>query len=293
MWLCPLCKTTVSLNETPIRCINNHSFDKAKAGYVNLLPVQFKKSKMPGDDKAMVRARREFHQQNAYKPLKERMCELISNHLNPQIKERGRVRIYDAGCGEGSYLNAVVDGLSEKGLQNQGVGEQGSEKHGIEVTGAGSDISKIAVELAAKAFKQQTFVVASSFDLPLDGNSQDVVLQVFAPGSNDEYQRILTPQHGLLITVDPAQDHLYEIKQQVYDTPEKHQLDVTEREGFSLVTRETLRFEISLSNTNHALSLVKMTPFYWKLPQDSIMEIIDGLTNVTAHFHIQVWEKCE
>lgn len=248
---------------------------------------------MPGDDKAMVRARREFHQRNAYKPLKDRICELISNHLSPQIRKRGRVRIYDAGCGEGSYLNAVVDGLSEKGPQNQGVGEQGSEKQTIEVVGAGSDISKIAVELAAKAFKQHTFVVASSFDLPLEPNSQDVVLQVFAPGSNDEYQRILKPEHGLLITVDPAADHLYEIKQQVYDTPEKHQLDVSEREGFSLVTRERLRFKISLSNNDHALSLVKMTPFYWKLPQDSIMKIVDGLTNVTAHFHVQVWKKCE
>jgi 23S rRNA (guanine745-N1)-methyltransferase len=296
MWLCPLCKTSVSLHETPIRCLNNHSFDKAKAGYVNLLPVQFKKSKMPGDDKAMVRARREFHQQNAYKPLKDRMCELIGAYLNPKIRERGRVNIYDAGCGEGSYLNAVVAGLKEKGfkknkLQNQKLSEGSSQAQDIEVTGAGSDISKVAVELAAKAFKQHTFVVASSFDLPLESNSQDVVLQVFAPGSNDEYQRILTPDHGLLITVDPAEDHLYEIKQRVYDAPEKHQLDVSERDGFSLVTRETLRFEISLLNNEHALSLVKMTPFYWKLPQDNIMDIVNSLTNVTAHFHIQVWEK--
>ncbi|MEQ3640702.1 MAG: putative RNA methyltransferase [Alteromonas sp.] len=302
MWLCPLCKTSVSLHETPIRCINNHSFDKAKAGYVNLLPVQFKKSKMPGDDKAMVRARREFHQRNAYKPLKDRMCELIGAHLNPKIKERGHVNIYDAGCGEGSYLNAVVAGLKEKGLkdkslkehtlQNQRLSEQDSQAQPIEVTGAGSDISKIAVELAAKAYKQHTFVVASSFDLPLEANSQDVVLQVFAPGSNDEYQRILTPEHGLLITVDPAEDHLYEIKQRVYDAPEKHQLDVSDREGFSLVTRETLRFEISLLNNEHALSLVKMTPFYWKLPQDSITDMVNTLTTVTAHFHIQVWETC-
>ncbi len=264
---------------------------------MNLLPVQFKKSKMPGDDKAMVRARREFHQRNAYKPLKDRMCELIGLHLNPKIKERGRVKIYDAGCGEGSYLNAVVAGLKEKSfkehtLQNQKISGQASQAQSIEVAGAGSDISKIAVELAAKAFKQHTFVVASSFDLPLEANSQDVVLQVFAPGSNDEYQRILTPEHGLLITVDPAEDHLYEIKQRVYDAPEKHQLDVSGREGFSILTRETLRFEISLLNNEHALSLVKMTPFYWKLPQESITDMVNALTTVTAHFHIQVWETC-
>ena len=35
---------------------NKHQFDKAKEGYVNLLPVQHKKSKNPGDDAQMVQA---------------------------------------------------------------------------------------------------------------------------------------------------------------------------------------------------------------------------------------------
>ncbi len=81
MWHCPLCKLPISLHTTPIRCENNHTFDKAKSGYVNLLPVQFKKSKLPGDDKAMVRARREFHQLNAYKPLKDKLVTLVEKVL--------------------------------------------------------------------------------------------------------------------------------------------------------------------------------------------------------------------
>ena len=41
---------------------------------------------------------------------------------------------------------------------------QGLATSGLKVEGAGSDIAKIAVELAAKAYKQP--VVVASFDLP-------------------------------------------------------------------------------------------------------------------------------
>ena len=262
-----------------------------------MLPVQFKKSKMPGDDKAMVKARRAFHQQNAYKPLKDRMVELISEYFqansagasagmsSPVTASPVRsstnshssiLRIYDAGCGEGSYLNAVVNGLNSLGVFS---------------VGAGSDISKIAVELAAKAFKEQEFVVASSFDLPIASATQNAVVQVFAPGSNEEYHRVLVSEGGLLVTVDPAEDHLFEIKEQVYSEPQKHQTDNTEREGFSRVKNEKLGFSIQLADKEQALSLIKMTPFYWKLPPDSIEKVVNSLSKVTAHFHIQLWVK--
>ncbi|TKB03786.1 methyltransferase domain-containing protein [Alteromonas portus] len=283
MWQCPLCKSPIQLNSTPIRCINNHSFDKAKSGYVNLLPVQFKKSKLPGDDKDMVKARREFHQLNTYKPLKEKMLSLVENFLVQSAKasdfsnvnSKQPLSIYDAGCGEGSYLDAMVQGLS---------------CNGHSVKGAGSDIAKIAVELAAKAYKETQFVVASSFELPVQDNTQSVVMQVFAPGSNDEYLRVLKEQ-GILITVDPAPNHLYELKQQVYDNARQHQINEKPRDGFTRVHNECFSFPIHFENTEHALALIKMTPFYWKLPQGKIDAIVASLGHVTADFHIQMWKK--
>ena len=279
MWHCPLCKLPISLHTTPIRCENNHTFDKAKSGYVNLLPVQFKKSKLPGDDKAMVRARREFHQLNAYKPLKDKLVTLVEKVLNEtatnEEASKNAIKVYDAGCGEGSYLDAMVQGLSASGLK---------------VEGAGSDIAKIAVELAAKAYKQAQFVVASSFDLPLSGNSQDVMIQVFAPGSNEEYVRALK-NNGLLVTVDPAPEHLFELKQLVYDNPRQHEIDNQERDGLTRVYYEYFTFPIHFESEEHALALIKMTPFYWKLPNGKIDEIVETLKSVTADFHIQLWQK--
>ena len=277
MWLCPLCKSAISLHSKAIKCENNHSFDKAKSGYVNLLPVQFKKSKVPGDDKAMVKARREFHELNAYKPLKDRLVQRLAQHLAPSNDTASPVAVYDTGCGEGSYLDAVINGLKQLGYN---------------CSGAGSDISKIAVEIASKAFKTHQFVVASSFDLPLEDASQDVMIQVFAPGSNNEYVRALKCD-GLLLTVDPGADHLYEIKSQIYDNPKKHESKDTQRENLRALLSERLTFPIALTSKAHALALIKMTPFYWKLPQGRIDDIVEALSVVTADFHIQLWQKAE
>ncbi|AXT40380.1 methyltransferase domain-containing protein [Alteromonas sp. BL110] len=283
MWHCPLCKSPISLDSTPVRCEMNHSFDKAKSGYVNLLPVQFKKSKLPGDDKDMVKSRREFHQLNTYQPLKDRLIELVGDLIAESCKEKKlaedvskqSISIYDAGCGEGSYLDAMVQGLLLKGFS---------------VKAAGSDISKIAVELAAKAYKHAQFVVASSFELPLEKSTQDLVIQVFAPGSNDEYERVLKSE-GLLLTVDPAPNHLFELKQQVYDTPRRHQIDDGPRSGFTRIHDECFSFPINFESEDHKIALIKMTPFYWKLPHGKIESIVASLEKVTADFHIQIWRK--
>jgi 23S rRNA (guanine745-N1)-methyltransferase len=275
MWQCPLCKTTISLASNAIKCEKNHSFDKAKSGYVNLLPVQFKKSKAPGDDKAMVKARREFHQLNAYKPLKDKLVELLLSALYNDEKSNVPLKVYDAGCGEGSYLNALVSGIEDAGLP---------------CNGAGSDISKIAVELASKAYKKSQFVVASSYELPLVDNTQDIVLQVFAPGSTEEYHRVLKTQ-GVLITVDPAQDHLFEVKARVYDNPKKHEMRDDIRDGFVRICSERLSFDIALPTLEQRLALIKMTPFYWKLPEGKINKIVASLDAVSADFYIQIWRK--
>lgn len=272
MWQCPLCQTPIALVSNVIKCANHHSFDKAKAGYVNLLPVQFKKSKAPGDDKNMVRARREFHQQQGYAPLKQKMVSLLAQHANTESQP---FVVYDAGCGEGSYLAACVTGLNQQGIR---------------AVGAGSDISKVAVELAAKAYKNQQFVVASSYDLPLQDESVDAAIQVFAPGSSEEYARVLKPS-GLLMTVDPAPEHLFELKSLVYDTPEAHKVASTARTGFTLLNAETLRFSLPLVTEAQRIALIKMTPYYWSLPEQKLHHIVQQLTEVTADFNIQLFRK--
>ena len=46
---CPLCREALTREPRRWFCATGHSFDVAREGYVNLLPVQHKKSRDPGD----------------------------------------------------------------------------------------------------------------------------------------------------------------------------------------------------------------------------------------------------
>lgn len=53
---CPLCAQPLDRQDTRYLCPRGHSFDRAAAGYVHLLPANKLHSKDPGDDKAMAAA---------------------------------------------------------------------------------------------------------------------------------------------------------------------------------------------------------------------------------------------
>ena len=47
--LCPVCGAELNRLDNRFVCPRGHSFDIARQGYVNLLPVQQKHSRLPGD----------------------------------------------------------------------------------------------------------------------------------------------------------------------------------------------------------------------------------------------------
>ena len=58
--ICPICEKPLRREESRLVCPENHSFDMARQGYVNLLTVQRRHSAHPGDTKEQVLARRAF-----------------------------------------------------------------------------------------------------------------------------------------------------------------------------------------------------------------------------------------
>ena len=42
VWICPVCGEILTESEKMLNCPKNHCFDKARSGYVNLLPVSRK-----------------------------------------------------------------------------------------------------------------------------------------------------------------------------------------------------------------------------------------------------------
>jgi 23S rRNA (guanine745-N1)-methyltransferase len=275
-WRCPSCQQTLEWHNNAWRCDNKHSFDRAKEGYVNLLLAQQKSSKDPGDNKDMVAARRAFLEQDHYLPLAEKMAGLIlANQADYPDALSPRLSIYDAGCGEGYYLAKIKKHLA---------------KAGRSVVASGSDIAKPAIQKAAKKYPDIHYAVASSFNLPVASDSQDAVLQVFAPSSPSEIQRILKLD-GLWLRVTPASHHLFELKQFVYAQAETHELNSKIPEGFELLALSHVQFKMGLTTPQQRESLLMMTPFFWTISEEKKHILLLDLTTVNGDFDITLMQK--
>jgi 23S rRNA (guanine745-N1)-methyltransferase len=270
MWICPACQLPLSLLDKTWKCDFGHAYDMAKEGYVNLVLAQQKNSKEPGDNKQMVSARRSFLEKDHYQPLAKLIADIIAEQYTS-----GDIRLFDAGCGEGYYLNVISQCLKDK--KNC-------------VHGSGIDISKVAVQKAAKKYPASTFAVASSFNLPLASNSQDTVIQIFAPSSAQEIHRVLSDR-GIWIQVSPGAQHLIELKNVVYDEPHEHRPPSDVTGGFNLLNERSLKFKIELEKQQQRTDLLMMTPFYWSAKQDKIESLLASMALVSADFTIRVWQK--
>lgn len=262
-YLCPLCQAPLTLNLKQYRCAQNHSFDIAKEGYVNLLPVQNKKSKDPGDNKDMVLARRAFLEKGFYAFLQQALADTLNQleHTNTVI---------DLGCGEGFYTQALQD-----------------ETHARNVFGL--DISKPAVKYAAKRYSHCEFSVASISNAPFGAQFADCLVSVFAPLFEQELARLVKP-HGHLIVASPAPDHLTELKQIIYSDVKRHQA-IDAPEGFTLTSLNQLTNQVEL-NFEDVKNLVMMTPFAWKFRPEHWQQLEQNSPIVvTLDFYLSVFER--
>jgi 23S rRNA (guanine745-N1)-methyltransferase len=274
LWKCPSCSSVLLLDNKVWVCTNGHSYDVAKEGYVNLLLVQNKNSKQPGDNKQMVNGRRAFLEQGFYKPLADVITEIFNQHL-VTLTNQTEGNFFDAGCGEGYYMSQVSQSCNQANIQ-------------IEFSGL--DISKFAVQKAAKKYPDHHFAVASTFQLPLEDDSQDAVLQIFAPSSELEIHRVLKPS-GIWITVNPAANHLYEFKQALYDKPTEHKAEQVTPKGFILAQQVNLSFVIHLTEPQQRENLLMMTPYYWSATAEKKQKLVDNLQQFTTDFDINVFAK--
>lgn len=268
--ICPVCGGPLAAEEKTYRCPAGHSFDRAKSGYVNLLPPA-PEGKRHGDDKLMVKARSEFLDKGYYDRLAEEVAACACRYA-PRDP-----RVVDAGCGEGMYTARVLSRLTASGRTAHVVG---------------IDISKDALIRAAKRSKELTLCVASTAHMPLADGWADVVLNIFSPFMGGEFARVLKPG-GTLIRVVPLERHLWELKKLIYDTPYENQVMALEEPGFRIIERRELRYEITLDSGEDIMSLFKMTPYYYKTgaADQKKAEAAEHL-KTAVEFCVLVYERC-
>lgn len=237
---CPVCGRILEQRDKSWRCEKGHSFDQAASGYLHLLPSNKMNSKLPGDNKQMVNARRDFLRKGYYQPISDKLNQVISSLLT----EKKAPLILDIGCGEGYYTSRLKESLPQAEI-------------------CGMDISKLAVNAAAKSCKNVRWAVASSFDLPVADKSCDVLVSMFAPICMEEFSRVLKPGGCLVFAVSSTR-HLWGLKAAIYDEPYENVKEDHQYEGFVFEQKHKVQEMIHLPCQEDIANLFTMTPYYYK-----------------------------
>lgn len=250
MLACPLCSAPLNALDNGVVCPAGHRFDRARQGYLNLLPVQHKNSRDPGDNQAMVEARRDFLNAGHYAPVARRLAQLAA--------ERAPQRWVDIGCGEGYYTAQLAEALPD-------------------ADGYALDISREAVKRACRRAPQLTWMVASMARIPLADASCQFLASVFSPLDWLEAKRLLSPGGGLM-KVGPTSGHLMELRERLYDevreySDDKHLALVPP--GMALAHSETLAFKLSLERPEDRANLLAMTPHGWRASAERRAAVIE------------------
>jgi len=244
--LCPVCGQPLIRYDSAWKCRQNHSFDIARQGYVNLLTVDRKHARHPGDTKEQVASRKDFLNSGAYLPIARTVCRMLIP-LAPQA-------VLDAGCGEGYYLTQLQQELPHAEY-------------------AGIDISKDAVRFAAVRNKQALWLTGTAAALPFPNNSFDAVLSMFALTVETEFARVLR-DGGHYLQVIAGPEHLMGLKSIIYPTIlHKDKALHPELTGFTLEATETLQFSFSLDDPTQIQNLLSMTPHFWRISKEGAMRL--------------------
>jgi len=274
---CPIDGELLLTKDQQLVCPVGHSYDIAKQGYINLLPVQYKRSKQPGDSKEMVLARTQFFKTGLYKPIAEQLAIIVQESTSREIN----LNILDVGCGEGYYLNYLSSGL-------QAV--ESDHKYSL----IGLDISKPAILSAAKTYREITWLVATNRQPPIEKSSVDIILCVFGFPCYEAFFDILKPG-GMLILVDAGVDHLLELRKIIYPSITNREpsdcLTTDEISKFTAADKQQLKYQCTLSSNDIIKNLLLMTPHIHrakKQARDVAMNLEKLLITVDIRFTLLI-----
>ncbi len=280
--LCPVCKESLQANESnkSLSCENNHSFDRARQGYLNLLLAHKKKSKNPGDSQEMVIARQAFLNSDFYRPISDSLNQII---VDSALKLEKPIQVLDIGCGEGYYSQRMHHSLSD---------------HQIDHKLFGLDISKDAVIAAAKRAKadanisstemKNEWLVASAIDIPLQAQSIDIATCLFTRLMPESYHKVIK-QDGFFICVNTGEKHLIELREKLYDKITKVEFDPVKNMGedFELVDHQQVSYQNTLNSQQQIQDLLLMTPHNWRTKAEN-KESLSSLEELTVTIDAQI-----
>ncbi len=308
-WQCPHCRLPLRKQQQQWLCAQNHSFDCARQGYVNLLPSHKKHSKQPGDNAEMVQARSRFLDAGFYLPLRQQLCTISKQYLTD-----AKGAWLDAGCGEGWYTSAIAQSIAQLTAfafdiskpainacckRNSSINDTGFVSTDMNNTAMDSTVRASSTALDSKSTDDELvsngsveWAVASVADIPLLENSQTMILSIFSRIDWPEFARVLQ-DNGIVISVSPGSDHLIELRQAIYNDVRPYQVDKTLNElpdYIEPIELQRCHFEIKLKSPSEIHDLLAMTPHYWNISPQQREQLSERMHLTTrVDFRIQIF----
>ncbi|MDK2777559.1 MAG: methyltransferase domain-containing protein [Pseudomonadota bacterium] len=258
---CPVCGQPLHASGKRWSCENNHSFDEARQGYLNLLLAQHKKSKAPGDTLEMVDARQRLLDSQLYRPVSDMLNQWVLEWaLQQEQNGQQPLQIADVGCGEGYYTQRLHEVLQD---------------HQREHCLYGVDISKDAVRRAARRSHSIDWLVATGGRLPFVDHSLDLITCLFTNLMPEGFSQVLKPG-AQVVLLNTGGHHLYELREQIYDEVKVNPLNpapAMEKHGFTLSGEQNLKYQITLNSNQQIMDLLLMTPHRWKVRNEALQRL--------------------
>ena len=238
-WLrCPNCLLDLSaIDDRVFGCPNGHRFDRARQGYLTLLPPRAPRT--IGDHREMLAARAALLEHGAYSPIADAVAAAVAAAASPTVAPDAPARIADLGCGTGYYSATVARVLPT-------------------ATFLLADRSPDAVRASLRALPDATGVVLDLWrPLPIRDETVDVALNIFAPRNGGEFARVIRPG-GRLVVVVPAEAHLQELRRTgaLLDIPAGKARQVAEQlaeSGFHAETATTIEYSLETDAATRGL----------------------------------------
>lgn len=278
MLRCPVCHGALALIHTDstasLVCASRHCFDVSRHGYVHLANAGYR-SKY---EREMFDARRTMAANGFFSPLYDAVSQKLAEYA--AIGDEPFC-VLDAGCGEGSHLARIR--------------EEVSKRRPVEFVGAGVDLSKAGIALAAKAHPGLLWCVGDLANAPFADRSFAVILNVLSPSNTREFARMLKAG-GLVIKVVPGERYLQELRERLYVQPGNRTYSnaaTIERfaTSFSLLDCEQVAYSFRLDQQNLA-ALIRMTPLTWGAEPQQLAkayELVDR--EISVEFTVLVGRK--
>ena len=276
LFSCPICEDSMYLHKNSLFCSNNHCFDLSKNGYINLL----RNSVQSKYDKKLFVARNIIIKSGIFNKFLKRLSEIILENIN---EDKAKIRILDAGCGEGSHIAKTINYLNEKSL--------------VELIGVGLDISKQGIYIAAREYPGIIWCVGDLTNTPFMANQFDILLNILSPANYNEFNRVLNDK-GLIVKVVPGSKYLQKLRNLFYKQKDKKSYSNEQvidlfQDNFNIILSEQILYKQKINQQNIKY-LLRMTPLSWGITKEKLHEIANiGIYRITIDLNIIIGTKEE